>query len=163
MSVVVFQNQPAIHIVTVNLTQSTEEIWAISGAICPPGQFLERSCHSAPDDPIARSSRTLLWEGNSHRGYPMGEVAVGECLKGRNWTGVQWDPYLPAGNMRVLANCKENVTKRRTQGRGPACQGLRVALGSLLCPTPHHRDWRHRRDQTRRSHRAGMPKKLGPA
>lgn len=69
----------------------------------------------------------------------MGEVAVGECPKGRNWTGVQWDLYLPAGNMRVLANCKENAAKHRTQGRGLACQGLRVALGSLLYPTPHQR------------------------
>lgn len=70
----------------------------------------------------------------------MGEVAVGECPKGRNWTGVQWDQHLPAGNMRVLANCKENAAKRRTQGRGPACQGLRAALGSLLCPRPCYRD-----------------------
>lgn len=45
MSIAVFQNQPAIHIVTVNLTQSTEEIWAISRPACPPGQFLER-CHA---------------------------------------------------------------------------------------------------------------------
>lgn len=93
----------------------------------------------------------------------MGEVAVGECAKGRNWTGAQWDQHPPVENIRVLANGKENAANRRAQGRGLACQGLRVAPGSLLSPRPCYRDCRHRRDQTRSSHRADMPKKLAPA
>lgn len=54
---------------------------------------------------------------------------MGECAKGRNWTGAQWEQHPPVENTRVLANGKENAANRRAQG-------LRVAPGSLLSPRP---------------------------